>query len=60
MIALQQNFKRILLNFAPSSIHLYPGHSNLHLAPSTSTQLIWASTQLSATPSTLLEPKHRT
>ena len=33
--------------------HLYP-------APSTSTQLISASTQLFATPSTLLEPKYRT
>ena len=31
----------------------------LHPAPSTSTQLISASTQLSAIPSTLLEPKYR-
>ena len=35
----------------PSSIHLYP-------APSISTQLISAFTQLSATHSTLLEPKY--
>ena len=34
----------------PSSIHLHPAHFNLHPAPSTSTQL-------SATPSTIFEPK---
>ena len=34
--------------------------THLHPAPSTSTQLISASTQLSATPSTVLEPKYRT
>ena len=34
--------------------------THLHPAPSTSTQLISASTQLSATPSTLLEPKYCT
>ena len=34
--------------------------THLHPAPSTSTQLISASTQLSATSSTLLEPKYRT
>ena len=32
----------------------------MHPALSTSTQLIWISTQLSATSSTLLEPKYRT
>ena len=34
--------------------------THLHPAPSTSTQLISASTQLSATPSTIFEPKYRT
>ena len=34
--------------------------TRLHPAPSTSTQLISASTQLSATSSTLLEPKYHT
>ena len=58
MITLQQNFKWVLLNGAPISIHLHPAHSNVHPAPPT--QLIWACTQLSATPSTLLEPKYRT
>ena len=33
--------------------------TQLHPAPYTSTQAILASTQLSATPSTLLEPKYR-
>ena len=33
----------------PSSIHLNPAHFNLHPAPSTSTQLISASTKLSPT-----------
>ena len=40
----------------PSSIHLHPAHFKLH--PSTSTQLISVSTQLSATPSTIIEPKY--
>ena len=40
MMALQQNFKRVLLNCAPSFIHLHPAHYNLHPAPSPSTQLI--------------------
>ena len=40
----------------PSSIHLHPAHFNRHLASSTSGQLIWASTQLPATPSTLFKP----
>ena len=44
----------------PSSIHLHPAHFNLHPTPSIPTQLISTSTQLSATPSTLLEPKYRT
>ena len=39
----------VLLNRAPSSIHLHPAHFNLHLATSTSPQLIWVSTQLSKT-----------
>ena len=42
----------------PSSIHLHPAHFNLHPAPFTSTQFISASTQLSATPSTIFEPKY--
>ena len=42
----------------PSSIHIHPAHFNLHRAPSTSTQLISVSTQLSATPSTIFEPKY--
>ena len=40
--------------------HLHPAHFNLHPGPSTSTQLISASTQLSGTPLTLQEPKYRT
>ena len=32
IMALQQNFKRVLLNCAPSSIHLHPAHLNLHPA----------------------------
>ena len=40
------------LDFAKQCTHLHPG-------PSTSTQLNSVSTQLSATPSTLLEPKYR-
>ena len=35
-----------------------PSSTHLHSAPSTSIQLISASTQLSATPATLLEPKY--
>ena len=42
---------RLFLLPPPSSTHLHP-------APSTSIQLISASTQLSATPATLLEPKY--
>ena len=30
MMALQQNFKRVLLNCAPSSIHLHQAHLKLH------------------------------
>ena len=41
----------------PSSVHLHPAHFNRFPAPSTSTQLISASIQLSPTPSTILEPK---
>ena len=37
-----------------------PAHFNLNLASSTSSQLIWASTQLPATPPTLFEPQYRT
>ena len=44
----------------PSSIHLHLAHFNLHPAPSTSTQLISASTQPSATLSTIFEPKYCT
>ena len=60
----------VLLNRAPtttqlhppplSSIHLHSAHFNLHPAPSTFTQLISDSTQLSATSSTMFEPKRRT
>ena len=32
MVALHQNFKTVLLNCAPSSIHLHPAHLNLHPA----------------------------
>ena len=32
MMALQQNFKRVLINCAPSSIHLHPADLNLHPA----------------------------
>ena len=32
MMALQQNFKRILLNYTPSSIHLHPAYLNLQPA----------------------------
>ena len=32
MMALQQNFKRVLLNSVPSSIHLHPDHLNLQPA----------------------------
>ena len=40
------------------TVHPPPPNSiDLHLAPSTSTQLISASTQLSVTPSALLDPK---
>ena len=47
------------LHLAPSSsIHLHSDHFNLHPASSTSTQLILASTQLSATRSTLFERKY--
>ena len=41
--------------------HLHQDSSTFtqfHPDPSTSTQLIWASTQLSATPSTMFEPKY--
>ena len=44
----------------PSSIHLHPAHFNLHPTPSTSTQLILASIQPSATSSTIFEPKYCT
>ena len=30
MMALQHNFKRVLLNCAPSSIHFQAAHSNLY------------------------------
>ena len=43
----------------PSSIHLHRAHFNLDPAPSTSTQLISASTQLSATPPSIFEPEYR-
>ena len=42
----------------PSFIHLHPAYFNLHLAPLTSTQLISASTQVSATPSTIFKLKY--
>ena len=44
----------------PSSIHLNSAHFNLHPAPSTSTQLILASTQSSAPPSAVFKPKYCT
>ena len=44
IIALQENFKRALLNCAPSSIHLHQAYLNFRPA-------FW-------TPSTLLEPKY--
>ena len=47
---IERKKKRVLLNRAPSSIHLHPAHFDLHPSPSTSTQLILDSTQLSATP----------
>ena len=50
----------VLLNRSPSSTQLLPVHFNSHPARSTSTPLISVSTQLSATPSILLEPKYRT
>ena len=31
-MTLKQNFKMVLLNCAPSSIHLHPAHLNLHPA----------------------------
>ena len=40
----------------PSSIHLPPAHFNIHPSPPTSSQLISASAQLSATPSPIFEP----
>ena len=42
----------------PSSIHLHSAHFNLHSAPSTSTEFISASTQVSATPSIIFKPKY--
>ena len=44
----------------PSSIHFHTAHFNLRPAPSTCTQLILASTQLSGTLSIMLQPKYRT
>ena len=43
-----------------SSIYLHPSHFNLRPAPSNSTQVISVFPQLSATPSTIFEPKYRT
>ena len=42
----------------PSSIHLHRAYFNLDPAPSTSTQLISASTQLSAIPPSIFEPEY--
>ena len=42
------------------STHLHPAHFNPHPTPPTSSRLISTSTQLSATPSTIFEPKHCT
>ena len=51
----------IHLQPAPSSsIHLHPAHFDLYPAPSTSTKLIAVSNQLSATPSTIFQPKYCT
>ena len=44
----------------PSSVHLHPAHFKLYPPPTTSTQLISASIQLSTLPSTLLESKYLT
>ena len=55
-------FELALLNHEPTSTYLHPPPPNfihLHPAPFISTQLISASTQLSVTPSMLLEPKYR-
>ena len=42
------------------STHLHPAHFNPHPTPPTSSRLISTSTHLSATPSTIFEPKHCT
>ena len=55
------NTEKVLLNtnfFSGTVTHLRPAHFNLHPAPPTSNHLISASIQLSATPSTILEPKY--
>ena len=50
----------LIMGITKPCTHLHPAHFNLHPAPPTSTQLILASTQLSATPSTIFEPKYCT
>ena len=39
-MTLQLNFKRVLLNYAPSSIHLHPAHLSLHPALSNTLKVI--------------------
>ena len=75
-VCLKEFWKSVLLTVyphPPRSIHVHPAtststqfypspavHFNLYPAPFTSTQLISVSTQLSATPSTIFEPKYHT
>ena len=40
LMALQQNFKRVLLNCVPRSIHLHPGYLSLHPALSNTLNVI--------------------
>ena len=48
------------MGITETCIHLHPAQFNLHPTPSASSQLISVSTQLSATPSTVFEPKYFT
>ena len=54
------NLNRVLINRAPSSIQLHPPPPSSFQPPPSSIQLISADTQLSVTPSALLEPNYRT
>ena len=40
MMTLQLNFKSVLLDYAPSSIHLHPAHLSLHPALSNTLKVI--------------------